>query len=87
MAKAAYYMVTESFIGMLDGEEVEYHKGEVVSTDDPAVTKMAAHFAPLVVRGVRPAVEQATAAPGEQRDVPVRSALTTDSFRPRPRGS
>jgi hypothetical protein len=66
MAKAEYYMVRESFVGELDGEAVEYHKGEVVAGDDPAVRRWPESFGPLVVRS-RSVIEQATAAPGEKR--------------------
>jgi hypothetical protein len=67
MAKADYYTVIASFTGTLDGRDVEYHAGEVVSADDPALKKMPAHFAPLVVRAIPGKVEQATAVPGEKR--------------------
>jgi hypothetical protein len=86
MAKAAFYTVKESFVGNLGGREVEYHKGEVVDGDDPAVKKMPNHFEEHIVRGhaehqvVR--VEQATAAPGEQREG---HALTTADIRPKGR--
>lgn len=66
MAKAAYYTVRESFIGSLNGEEIEFHKGEVVDADDPALRRWADHFEPLIVRRYQ-RVEQATAAPGEKR--------------------
>ena len=83
MAKASHYTVTESFIGNLDGVEVEYIKGEVVTADDPAIRKMPAHFEPLVVKGHqehrRAEVEQATAAPGEQRG----QAMTVDAMKGR----
>lgn len=83
MAKATHYTVTESFVASLNGAEVEYHKGEVVEADDPAIKKMPLHFEELVVRGHedhrRVAVEQATAAPGEKRG----EAITTDSFKGR----
>jgi hypothetical protein len=65
--KAAFYTVKESLVGTIDGEELEYHKGEVVNADDPAVRKWPMHFEPLVVRGYRRSIEQATAAPGEKR--------------------
>jgi hypothetical protein len=67
--KAAYYTVSESFIGALDGDEVEYQKGEVVGPDDPGLHKWPQRFIPLVVRKTRRRgeVEQATAAPGEKR--------------------
>ena len=67
MAKAAFYTVLESFIATLDGDEVEYHKGEVVDGEDPAFRKWPHQFTPLVVRRYRQQVEQATAAPGEKR--------------------
>lgn len=86
MAKAEFYTVSESLVGALDGEEVEYQKGEVVRGTDPAVAKWPRHFEPLVLREHRrAAVEQATAAPGEQREL-TGKALTTDSIRPRKRG-
>jgi len=66
MAKPAYYQVLEAFLGTLDGEPVEFYRGEVVEADDPALRKWPEHFGPLIVRG-RPTVEQATAAPGEKR--------------------
>jgi len=67
MAKAAYYQVRESFVGSFDGDPVEYTKGEVVEPDDPAIKRWPENFMPLVVRSHRPAVEQATAGPGEKR--------------------
>lgn len=67
-AKPVFYTVADSFIGALDGDEVEYIRGEVVAADDPAVRKWPGYFIPLVVRShSRPEVEQATAAPGEKR--------------------
>jgi hypothetical protein len=69
MAKADFYTVTESFVGRLNGAEVEYHKGDVVPASDPAVKKMPLHFEPLVLRGHDRVVEQATAAPGEKRSL------------------
>lgn len=69
MAKVTHYTVRDSIVGVLDGHEVEYIKGEVVLADDPAVQKWPAHFEPLVVRDHirRRDVEAATAAPGEKR--------------------
>lgn len=67
MAKADVYQVRESFVGNLDGAEVEYHRGEIVAATDPAIRKWPAAFVPLVVRGHVPQVEQATAGPGEKR--------------------
>ena len=63
--KAAFYTVRESFIGNLRGQEVEYHKGETVEPDDPALKRAPLHFEPLIIRAR--SVEQATAAPGEKR--------------------
>jgi len=94
---ADFYTVTTSFVGTLGGHEVEYHEGEVVSADDPAVRKMPLHFAPLIVRehaGHRArSVEQATAAPGERRgrfgrkaeiaEPPAGHAITTAGFKGR----
>jgi hypothetical protein len=62
-------MVTETFVGNLDGAEVEYHKGEIVEADDPALKKWPGHFGPVVFvhRNRAERVEQATAAPGEKR--------------------
>jgi len=67
MAKAAFYTVADSFIAALDGQEVEYHKGEVVDGDDPAFQKWPHQFVSLIVREHRNGVERTTAAPGEKR--------------------
>lgn len=67
MARATYYQVRESFVGSFDGEPVEFYKGEVLEADDPALKRWPENFVPLAVRTSRPAVEQATAAPGEKR--------------------
>lgn len=73
MAAPTHYTVTDSFVGHLNGAEVEYHAGEVVPADDPAIKKMPNHFAPLVLRaGTVRAVEQATSAPGEKRRLSIR---------------
>lgn len=65
MARAEFYVVTESFVGTIDGREVEYHVGEIVGPSEPALRKWPKLFGPLVVRDAR--IEQATAAPGEKR--------------------
>jgi len=66
--KAAYYQVRETFLGTLDdGTPVEFHRGEAVDPDDPALKKWPAYFEPLVVRSTGPVIEQATDAPGEKR--------------------
>lgn len=68
MPKSTHYTVRDSFVGDLEGIEVEYIKGEVVLADDPAVHKWPAYFEPLVVRAhVGRRVEAATAGPGEKR--------------------
>ena len=67
MAKADIYMVIADFVTTIDGAEVEYHKGEVVEADDPALKRMPHFFGPLVFAHRRPLIEQATAAPGEKR--------------------
>jgi hypothetical protein len=67
MAKPTFYQVRESFVGSFGDEPVEFYKGEVVAADDPALKRWPDSFVPLVVRGQSPAVEQATAAPGEKR--------------------
>jgi hypothetical protein len=82
--KVAYYTVSTSFVGSLDGGGVEYRKGEVVDVDDPALKRWPEYFEPLVVRehlrdGTKKEVEQATAAPGEKRG----RAITTDRFKGR----
>jgi hypothetical protein len=59
------FSVRESFIGNLKGAEVEYHKGEIVDANDPALKKWPQLFEPVALRGG--SVEQATAAPGEKR--------------------
>jgi hypothetical protein len=79
MAKAPL-RVLESFVGSLNGVEVEYHSGELVDADDPAVAKWPHLFAELQVTHRR-SVEQATAAPGEQRAAPAGKALTKASLK------
>ena len=94
MAKVAYYTVSTSFVGSLDGGGIEYHKGEIIDGDDPALKRWPEYFEPLVVREhlrdgkKEAAVEQATAAPGEKRTVakeetPAGKAITTSSFKGR----
>ena len=76
MAKADYFVVLEAF---LVGGEL-YQKGEIVDATDPAYRKSPHLFGPLVIRGQGPVVEQATAAPGEQRQG---KALTSAGLRGR----
>ena len=47
-----------------------FSKGELYRVDDPVVRKYPQFFRPMVVRSTvkaEPAIEQATAAPGEKR--------------------
>ena len=76
MEKSTYYTVIHSFAAPTES----YYEGEVVEASDPAVKKWPDNFAPLKVRSsTTPAVEQATAAPGEQRG----QAITTARFKGR----
>ena len=75
MAKSSHYTVRVSFQNGMG----EFHKGEVYAADDPIVAKYPELFEPLVVSDSRsrgPLVEQATAAPGEQRG----KAMTTAGY-------
>jgi hypothetical protein len=72
MAKADIYMVTTSFVATINGRDIEYHTGELVDADDPALKIVPEHFGEPVFKHraiTAPAapVEQATAAPGETR--------------------
>ncbi|HEY4632316.1 MAG TPA: hypothetical protein VIH00_00240 [Candidatus Limnocylindrales bacterium] len=58
-------VVLESFIGLVDGAERVFRKGDLIRPNDPAVSKWPDFFGPATFRADR--VEQATAAPGEQR--------------------
>ena len=70
MAKDDIYQVTTTFVITVKGRDVEYHAGEVVDGDDPAYKLVPQHFGPLEFkhRTAKP-VEQATAAPGETRQI------------------
>jgi hypothetical protein len=68
MAKADFYQVITTFQTSIDGEWVEYHRGELVDADDPALKRMPHYFGPPEFKHRRrPLVEAATAAPGEKR--------------------
>jgi hypothetical protein len=75
MAKAVEptaYVVRIAFAAFVDGKPTIYAEGEVVDPNDPLLKTMPDKFAPLVYphpikRTAPPAVEQATAAPGEKR--------------------
>ena len=98
MAKADYYVVLQSFSTTVDDRSELYREGEIVGGDDPVVKKSPHLFGPITVRGAatpaptpvaepepEPAVEQASAAPGEKREVapPTGKAITTDSLKGR----
>ena len=85
MAKDDIYMVTTTFVITLGDRDVEYHTGEIVDADDPAYKRVPEHFGPVEfkhrkAKPVEKPVEQATAAPGEQRG----KAITTAGFKGRP---
>jgi hypothetical protein len=54
----------EAFVGTLNGVEVSCHAGDVLAADDPIVKNWSRFFAEP---SASLHVEQATAAPGEQR--------------------
>jgi hypothetical protein len=60
-------MCTESFVADIDGATVYARKGELLYSDDPLVYRFPKSFGLPKVRGHKPSVEQATAAPGEKR--------------------
>jgi len=60
-------LVLESFVGGIDGGERFFRAGELIRANDPAVKKWPERFGPASSPHDEPAVEQATAAPGEQR--------------------
>lgn len=59
----------DSFEGGVNGSPILIVKGDLFASDDPAVLKWPNLFGPVPLRSTasRPRVEQATAAPGEQR--------------------
>ena len=85
MADPTFYTVINSFATDVDS----YLQGEVVDGNDPILKKQPHNFAPLKVRAHlgKPSpgqVEQATAAPGEKRDLPPQGkALTTAGMKGR----
>lgn len=82
MAKDDIVQVTTTFVITIDGRDIEYHVGEIVDGDDPALKRVPEHFGPVEFkhRAMAKPVEQATAAPGEQRG----KAITTARFKGRP---
>jgi hypothetical protein len=67
MAKDDIYMVTTTFVITLGDRDVEYHVGELVDADDPALRRVPEHFGPPEFKHRMAKVEKATAAPGEKR--------------------
>jgi hypothetical protein len=65
--KAAPLIVLESFVGSLDGADVIFRKGDPIDPSHKAVKKWPQFFGEQPLRYEPPAVEQATAAPGESR--------------------
>jgi hypothetical protein len=65
-APETIYEVATAFNGPLGAFSI----GEIYRADDPVVRKFPQFFRPLTIRSTvkdKPAVEQATAAPGEKR--------------------
>jgi hypothetical protein len=68
MAKDDIYQVTTTFVITLDDRDVEYHVGELVDADDPALKRVPDYFGPLVFKHrAAPKAEPVTAAAGEKR--------------------
>jgi hypothetical protein len=59
-------VVRESFVGRVKNEERLFREGELIRANDAAVEKWPDKFGPLEFRH---GVEQATAAPGEKRQI------------------
>lgn len=57
----------EAATGDINGEPFVLNPNEIFDADDPIVRKHPALFMPVEPTRQRPRVEQATAAPGEQR--------------------
>lgn len=58
----------QSFSGWIAGKRIDVHRGELFDAEHPAVHQWPGQFGPVNnVRRDTPKVEQATAAPGEQR--------------------
>lgn len=56
----------ESFVGNIGGTDIFFRKGDLVKADNTAVKKWPHLFGGVTLRH-EPAIEQATAAPGEKR--------------------
>lgn len=66
---AGLLIAKESWTGLLGDSLVEVHVGDIAEAGSPAVRQWPDKFTPVEPRFRRPmpAVEQATAAPGEKR--------------------
>lgn len=66
---AAIYVAREAFVCTIDGETFHVNAGERVRAGHPLLDKQPGYFEPAEMRVTFdvPAVEQATAAPGERR--------------------
>jgi hypothetical protein len=63
-------IVKEAFVTEVDGERLEFSKGDPIEAVHPAVKANPHLFGPVVFRHpVKGNIEQATAAPGEKRNV------------------
>lgn len=60
-------VVTQSFVGNLDGADVIFRAGDSIAATHPAVRKWPQMFGERTVVHEVGAIEQATAAPGEKR--------------------
>jgi hypothetical protein len=76
MAKSDFYVVLQAFVTTVDDKQELYQQGEIVDSSDPVFKRSPELFGPIAVRGSvsapaptpEPVVEQASAAPGEQRE-------------------
>lgn len=57
----------EGFVGEVDGETIHIYQGDLVESDHPIAKKWPTLFSAPRFRYPLPAIEQATAAPGEKR--------------------
>ena len=64
-----YVLVKASFTGLLGKEVLDFHEGEPVPADHPAVRRWPSAFIPVTSRfdDKSERIEQATAGPGEKR--------------------
>jgi len=70
MANPTLLVARESFIGQFGGEIVDLKGGDLIEADHPIAKKYPHLFSEPVLRfPMKPHVEQATAAPGEKRDL------------------